>query len=53
MEETLQKKNCVIKCKMYQDLNGGHILKFTKKDGELDDFYKNLETIISFVKKLL
>ena len=51
MEETLQKKNCVIQCKMYRDLNGGHILKFTKKDGELDDFYKNMETIISLIKK--
>ena len=50
-EETLQKKNCVIQCKLYQSINGGHILKFSKKDGELDDYYKNLETIISLVKK--
>ena len=52
MEEFLQKKNCVIQCKLYQALDGGHILKFSKKDGELDDFYKNLEAIISLVKKL-
>jgi len=52
MEETLQKQNCVIQCKLYQSSEGGHILKFSKRNGELDDFYKNLQTIISLVKKL-
>ena len=53
INENLVKKDCVIQCKLYQSLNGGHILKFAKKGGELDDYYKNLEEIISLVKKII
>ena len=53
INENLQKKDCVIQCKLYESLNGGHILKFSKKGGELDDYYKYLEPIISLVKQIL
>ena len=53
INENLQKKDCVIQCKLYESLNGGYILKFSKKGGELDDYYKNLETLTSLVKKVL
>ena len=53
INENLLKKDCVIQCKLYESLNGGHILKFSKKGGELDDYYKNLETLTSLVKEVL
>ena len=53
INENLLKKECIIKCKLYQSLNGGHILKFSKKNGYLEDYYNNLEIIISLVKELL
>ena len=53
INENLLKKDCVIQCKLFQSLNGGHILKFSKKGGELEDYYKNLETLISLVKQIL
>ena len=53
INENLLKKDCVIQCKLYESLNGGHILKFSKKGGELDDYYKNLEIIISLVKQII
>ena len=49
----LLKKDCIMECKLYQSLNGGHILKFSKKSGELEDYYNNLEKIISLVKEIL
>jgi len=53
INKNLLKKDCVIQCKLFQSLNGGHILKFSKKGGELEDYYKNLETLISLVKQIL
>ena len=49
----LLKKDCVMQCKLYQSLNGGHILKFSKKSGYLEEYYNNLEIIISLVKEIL
>ena len=49
----LLKKDCIMQCKLYQSLNGGYILKFSKKCGELEDYYNNLEIIISLVKEIL
>ena len=49
----LLKKDCIIQCKLYQSLNGGHILKFSKKCGNLEDYYNKLKKIISLVKKII
>ena len=49
----LLKKNCIMQCKLYQSLNGGHILKFSKKCGNLEDYYNKLKKIISLVKKII
>ena len=49
----LLKKECIMKCKLYESLNGGHFLKFSKKSGYLEDYYNNLEIIISLVKEIL
>ena len=47
----LLKKNCIMQCKLYQSLNEGHILKFSKKCGNLEDYYNKLKIIISLVKE--
>ena len=52
-DDDLKKKDCVIQVKMFESINGGHLLRFVKKSGELDDYYKNLDKITSLVKKLL
>ena len=46
------KKDCIMQCKLYQSLNGGHILKFSKKCGYLEDYYNKLKIIISLVKEM-
>ena len=48
----LLKKDCIIKCQLYQSLNGGYILKFSKKSGYLEDYYNKLKIIISLVKEI-
>jgi len=53
INENLLKKECVMKCKLYESLNGGHFLKFSKKSGYLEDYYNNLEIIISLVKEII
>ena len=38
---------------MYESMNGGHLLRFMKKEGELEDYYKYLEKLNSLVKNIL
>ena len=52
-EDDLKKKDCVIQIKMYESVNGGHLLRFMKKEGELEDYYKNLEKLNTLVKNIL
>lgn len=52
-EEGLEKKDTVIQLKLFESVNGGHLLRFTKKNGEIEDYYKNLEKIIALTKELL
>jgi len=47
------KKDCIMQCQLYQSLNGGHILKFSKKCGYLEDYYNKLKIIIPLVKKIV
>lgn len=51
--DDLTKKDCVLEVKMYESVNGGHLLRFVKKSGELEDYYKNMQNIISIVQSLL
>ena len=52
-EDSLRKKDCIIQVKMYESMNGGHLLRFMKKEGELEDYYKYLEKLNSLVKNIL
>ena len=52
-DDILRKKDCVIQCKLYKSIKEGYILRFTKKDGELEDYYKNVEKITDSVESVL
>ena len=47
------KKDCIIQVKLFESINGGHLLRFVKKSGELEDYYKNLKKIMSLTKEIL
>ena len=51
-EETITKKDCVIQIKLFQSLNGGYLLRFVRKGGEIEEYYKKLDNIRSIVKKV-
>ena len=50
-DDIIDKKESVIQVKMYESINGGYLLKFAKKGGELEDYYKNLEQITSLAQE--
>ena len=45
--------NCNILIKMYEDIEGGYLLNFIKKKGEIDDYYKLFLDIKKIIKELL
>ena len=52
-----QKKNIkggktVIQFKLYESYNGGFILRFVKKEGEINNYLDKLETIYSLISKI-
>ena len=49
----IDQKDCVIQIKLFQSINGGYIVRFVKKEGEIEDYYKNLDNIKSIIKKTL
>jgi len=51
-EETITKKDCVIQIKLFQSLNGGYLVRFVRKGGEIEEYYKKLDSIKSIVKKV-
>ena len=51
-EETITKKDCIIQIKLFQSLNGGYVVRFVRKGGEIEEYYKKLDNIKSIVKKV-
>jgi len=47
------KKDSIIQVKLFESINGGHLLRFVKKSGELEDYYKNLKKVMSLTKEIL
>ena len=45
--------NCIIIIKMYEDIEGGYLLNFIKKKGEIEDYYKLFLEIKIIIKELL
>ena len=53
LEEIISQKDCVIQITLFQSINGGHLVRFVKKKGEIEDYYKYLDSIKSIIKKIL
>ena len=49
---TICQKDSIIKIKLFPNQKG-YLLRFMKKSGEMEDFYKNLKKIYSIVENLL
>ena len=52
-EEGIEKKDCIIQVKLFESVNGGYLIRFVKKRGEIEEYLKNLDSIIGIVKKSL
>ena len=50
-DDNLTKKKSVIQAKMFESVNGGYLLRFKKKGGELEDYYKNLKKIMALAQE--
>ena len=51
--EQIKKNQTNIQIKLYESYNGGYILRFVKKGGELGDYYDKMEKITSFVQEII
>ena len=52
-EDVIEKKDSKIRVKLFESVNGGYIIRFVKKGGEIEDYHKNLDNIIAIIKQLL
>lgn len=52
-ENEIEKKQSVIQIKLFESMNGGYLLRFVKKGGEIEDYHKNLNSIIEIIKTLV
>ena len=52
-DDDLLKKDCIIQVKLFEYFEGGHLLRFMKKSGELEDYYKNVKKVMSLTKEIL
>ena len=52
-EKIINKKESVIKIELFKYDNKDHLLRFMKKSGEIEDYYKNLKSIYTYVEELL
>ena len=50
-DDNLTKKESVLQIKMFESVNGGYLLRFKKKGGELEDYYKNLEKLTALAQE--
>ena len=42
IEEEIEKKESVIQIKLFESVNGGYLVRFAKKGGEIEDYHKNI-----------
>ena len=49
--EAIKEKDTVIQIKIFESYNGGYLVRFTKKEGELDNYLERLKKIYSLIIK--
>ena len=52
-EEGVKQIDSVIEVKLFQSYKSGYILRFVKKAGTMDDYYKNLDGVKNEIKKTI
>ena len=52
-ENTIERKNNIIQIKLFESVNGGYIVRFMKKGGEIEDYNQNLDKIIKIIKEII
>lgn len=52
-ENIIKEKECNIQVKLYKLKRGDHLLRFVKKYGDLEDYYKNVEIISKLISNIL
>lgn len=48
-DDNIKKNECVIQVKLFLSSNGGYLLRFVKKSGEIGDYYNNLNKILNLM----
>ena len=51
--DDLKKNECVLQVKIFESYNGGYLLRFVKKSGQLECYYENLSKITNLVEEIL
>ena len=51
-DDNMNIKRIVIQIKIYESLNKGYLVRFVRKEGDLNDYYDKLEKIYSLIEKL-
>ena len=49
----IEESNLIIQIDLFMSNNNDYLLRFLKKSGELEDYYKNLKNIYSYINDLL
>ena len=52
-EDGIEQKDSIIQVKLFESINGGYLVRFVRKGGEIEEYHKNLDKIISLMKKIL
>lgn len=51
--EEIERKESVIQIKLFESMNGGYLVRFLRKGGEIEDYHQNLDKIIEIIKKVV
>ena len=52
-EDTIENKESVIQVKLLKSMNGGYLVKFERKGGEIEDYHQNLKKIVDIIKQIV
>ena len=52
-DERVKNNNSSIQVKLFESYNSGYIVRFMKKSGGMDNFYKNVNKIKEAIKKII
>ena len=52
-EILVERKKSIIQIKLFESLNGGYVVRFVKKQGEIEDFHKNMNNVKTIIKNML